>query len=261
MINFFLIKSRMTKSKTRKNRKKYTAFIIEPRKHKALEFVLKNFLENLSNEWSFIIFHGNLNKEYVKNIVDTKLSKYKNRITLKSIHKDNIGASEYSQLLTSRSFYKQIPTEIFLIFQTDSMIIPKNKDNILKFLDYDYVGAPILFRSVGNGGLSLRRKSKMLEIIDKVPYMRIPFIKSSHCIDHEDIYFSLSAHYRILASLMTDISINKPSAEEAELFSSESYINSKSFGIHAPWKYHSMKKLKSLYPNIEKLVSLQGVEE
>jgi hypothetical protein len=52
----------MAHSKTRKNRNKYTALIIEPRKHKALEFVLKNFLENLSNEWSIIIFHGNLNK-------------------------------------------------------------------------------------------------------------------------------------------------------------------------------------------------------
>jgi hypothetical protein len=251
----------MAHSKTRKNRKKYTAFIIEPRKHKALEFVLKNFLRNLSNEWSFIIFHGNLNKEYVQNIVDTKLSKYKNRITLKSIHKDNIGTSEYSKLLTTKSFYEQIPTEIFLIFQTDSMIIPKNKDNILQFLDYDYVGAPVFFRDVGNGGLSLRRKSKMLEILDKVPYMRIPFIKSSHIIDYEDTYFGLSFHYNLLASLISDISIKKPSAEEAELFSSECYINSKSFGIHAPWKYYSMKKLKSVYPNIEKLKSLQGVEE
>jgi hypothetical protein len=251
----------MAQSKTRKNRKKYTALIIEPRKHKALEFVLKNFLENLSNEWSIIIFHGNLNKEYVQNIVDTKLSKYKKRITLKSIHKDNIGTSEYSKLLTTRSFYKQIPTETFLIFQTDTMIIPKNRDNILDFLKYDYVGAPLYPGNVGNGGLSLRKKSKMLEIIDKVPYMRIPFLKSSHIIDYEDIYFSLSLHYKILASLLTDVSINKPSAKEAELFASEYYVNPKSFGIHAAWKYSSMKKLKSIFPNIEKLVSLQGVEE
>ena len=251
----------MAHSKTRKNRKKYTAFIIEPRKHKALEFVLKNFLENLSDEWSIIIFHGNLNKEYVKNIVDTKLSKYKNRITLKSINKNNIGTSEYSKLLTSKKFYEQIPTETFLIFQTDTMIIPKNKDNILKFLDYDYVGAPLFLRNVGNGGLSLRKKSKMLEILDKVPYVRIPFIKSSHFIDYEDLYFSLSLHYNILASLVSDISINKPPVKEAEMFGSEFYINPNSFGVHSPWKHNNMEKLKSMYPNIDKLASLQGVEE
>jgi hypothetical protein len=49
---------------------KYTAIIIEPREHKALSFVLNNFLSNLSNDWSFIIFHGNKNSEYVKNIVN-----------------------------------------------------------------------------------------------------------------------------------------------------------------------------------------------
>ena len=39
----------------------YTAIIIEPREHKALEFVLSNFLQNLSTKWNFIIFHGNKN--------------------------------------------------------------------------------------------------------------------------------------------------------------------------------------------------------
>jgi hypothetical protein len=50
---------------------KYTAIIIEPRKHKALTFVLTNFLENLSNEWDFIIFHGINNSEYIKNILNS----------------------------------------------------------------------------------------------------------------------------------------------------------------------------------------------
>lgn len=31
---------------------KYTAIIVEPCKHKALEFFLNNFLENLSSEWN-----------------------------------------------------------------------------------------------------------------------------------------------------------------------------------------------------------------
>ena len=36
----------------------YTAIIIEPRKHKAIKFVLKNAYDNLSNEWNIIIFVG-----------------------------------------------------------------------------------------------------------------------------------------------------------------------------------------------------------
>jgi hypothetical protein len=35
----------------------YTAIMVEPRKHRALEFVMKNFTENLSNNWNFIIYH------------------------------------------------------------------------------------------------------------------------------------------------------------------------------------------------------------
>ena len=38
---------------------KYTAIIIEPREHKALNYVLTNFYNNLSDEWQIIVFHGN----------------------------------------------------------------------------------------------------------------------------------------------------------------------------------------------------------
>jgi hypothetical protein len=54
---------------------KYTAIIIEPRKHRALEFVLNNFLENLNDDWNIIIYHGNNNIEYLQNIIDSKLEK------------------------------------------------------------------------------------------------------------------------------------------------------------------------------------------
>ena len=45
---------------------KYTAIIVEPREHKALAFVLENFLENLNDDWNVIILHGTENKKYVK---------------------------------------------------------------------------------------------------------------------------------------------------------------------------------------------------
>lgn len=51
---------------------KYTAIIVEPRKHKALHFVIDNFLTHLSNEWAVIVFHGTQNIEYVKNIAKEK---------------------------------------------------------------------------------------------------------------------------------------------------------------------------------------------
>ena len=43
----------------------YTAVIIEPREHPALLFVLTNFLKNLSDDWSFIIYHGTNNIDFI----------------------------------------------------------------------------------------------------------------------------------------------------------------------------------------------------
>ena len=48
----------------------YTAIIVEPRQHKALPFVLENFLKNLSQDWSIIICHGTTNLEFINNIIN-----------------------------------------------------------------------------------------------------------------------------------------------------------------------------------------------
>ena len=84
----------------------YTAIIVEPRKHKALEYVLNNFLENLSNEWNIIIFHGNLNIDYINDIINHNLIKYKNRISLINLNVDNLTINQYNELfITNLDFY------------------------------------------------------------------------------------------------------------------------------------------------------------
>lgn len=201
---------------TQKNKNMYTAVIIEPRDHKALEFVLNNFLTNLSDEWTFIIFHGNKNILYVNDILKKLDTSYRNKITLKNLNVDNLTLPEYNNLLVSKDFYDKIPTEVFLIFQTDSIICSDYKDLINDFIKYDYVGAPWKGGNVGNGGLSLRRKSKMLEIIDKCEYKDEP----------EDVFFGTSC---------PDIKRNTPQYEDAKKFSMETIYNDISFGVHKPW--------------------------
>jgi hypothetical protein len=224
----------------------YTAIIIEPRKHKALHFVLKNFLENLDNNWNFIIFHGNLNKEYIENIIKTKLNKYKERITLISLNVDNINdGHEYSKILTAEKFYDYIPNETFLIFQTDALINPKYKNKINDFLIYDYVGAPWLYlNDVGNGGLSLRKKSKMLEIIRNCPY-----VDNKDMNNVEDLYFSRNK--------CKNINLYKPNVDKAKEFSSETIWNPTSFGIHKVWQYFDINIIKKDFPEVEILSKLQ----
>jgi hypothetical protein len=220
------------------NKKKYTAVIVEPREHKAFEFVLQNFLENLSDEWAILIMHGNKNINYINNIIHKKLAKNKNRITLINLKVDNLTIDDYNNLLVSEDFYNNIPTEIFLIFQTDTIICKENKGLINNFLQYDYVGAPWKDHRIGNGGLSLRKKSKMIEKIRKCKYNN----------QNEDLFFANSCY-----------NIKKPTFEDSKYFSIESMINDKSFGVHKPWnnlKKDELDYLKNNCLNLDKLIEL-----
>jgi hypothetical protein len=231
----------------------YTAIIIEPRKHRALEFVLRNALTNLDNRWNIIVFHGNLNKEYVENILNNNLKDYKDRIKLHNLNVDDLTFYSYSALMLDKKFYDNIPTEYFLVFQTDSLIISKNKDKIYDFLKYDYVGSPWKFtegkhenlnEQVGNGGFSLRKKSKMLEIIDKC--------RDSWNNDGEDRFFCMPCN---------NIAINKPSFEEAQKFGSETLLNAESFGIHKPWVYNSLEKVLEVFPEVNELFNTLWIDK
>lgn len=230
----------------------YTAFIVEPRKHKALSFVIKNFLENLPEEdWSFIIFHGNKNLDYVNNILENDITERdRTRITLINLHIDNLTTCEYSDMFKRKDFYDHIPSETFLVFQTDTMIFEEHRHIIYDFLDYDYVGAPWKksfewakqFNYVGNGGLSLRKKSKMLELIKNIDI---------HIIKNEDMFFSRNQE---------DIFVKKPEYEMAKKFSIETVFSDTTFGCHSPWKWFDHNLLYSKYPNVKKLMELQDVE-
>ena len=79
----------------------------------------------------------------------------------------NLSNIEHSEYMETSGFWKNVKGEKALIFQTDSLLL---RSGIDEFLSYDYVGAP--WRKpkenqlVGNGGLSLRTVSKMIEICE-----------------------------------------------------------------------------------------------
>ena len=203
----------------------YTAIIVEPRQHPALFFVLNNFLDNLDLRWNIIVYCGNKNVDWLKELLKT--IKEADRISIIKLDVDNLHPYDYSALMVRPDFIRQIPTEVFLVFQTDTMISSLYKDYIYKFIKYDYVGAPWHNGrkygwhnwSVGNGGLSLRRKSKMLEIALKAKYPA-PY--------GEDMFFSFA---------MGVVDVYKPSFEEAREFSIETVYSPRAFGVHKSWNY------------------------
>ena len=217
----------------------YSAVIIEPRQHKALELVLQNFTRNLDDRWHIIVCHGMDNEDFVKHIVHHTLSHELHRIKLIKLPVSNLTIPEYNRILYDTSFYDIISTDLFLLFQTDTLICDKYRDKIYEFVAYDYVGAPWANGGqVGNGGLSLRRKQTMLDILAHHP---LP-------IDHdaEDVYFSSACP-------------NKPLFEQAKEFAIETVFNDQSFGIHKPWNYQTAEQLHCISAFCTDLPQLMGL--
>lgn len=135
---------------------------------------------------------------------------------------------DYNKLLTSISFWEQIPFDKVLIFQHDSMILRPGLD---EFLEWDYVGAPWKFQMHGgNGGLSLRSKKAMIDTL-KVH----TWDKSK---GYEDVFFSNS----LIGNLAPRCVCKK--------FSCETIYQERTLGYHAIDKYLTKEeviKIKSQY--------------
>jgi hypothetical protein len=222
---------------------KYTAIIIEITKHDAFSFVLQNFLDNLNDDWNFIIFHNTNNEEFIHDIINNNLINNKNRITLYNLNNINLYSNNYNEILKRKELYSYIPTEIFLTFNTSSLILSQNKDLINDFLDYDYVGAPWKNETIGNGSLSIRKKSKMLEIIAKCEINE----------KNEDEFFCLQ----------DKVFLRMPSFEKAKQFSVESVFYESSFGIHNCYVKNYLSKIDldflfKKYPEIKQLKNLNN---
>ena len=151
-------------------------------------------------------------------------------------------------VMTTPEFWKDyFDYERVLVFQQDSNILRKGIED---FFEYDYVGAPcgkIVFAEsgfetknyIGNGGLSLRKKSVILNTIKNDIY-------NNRYKDNEDVFFSFNI-------------TNKPSKEKAKLFSVETIFSEKSFGIHSCYGHLSQEdvyKIAEYIPEIFELAEL-----
>ena len=131
----------------------------------------------------------------------------------------------YSYLLSNITWYQTIPGEMILIFHTDSIACSKPARQIKDYLQYDYAGPPwprewgIGTRGGGNGGFTLRRKSKMIERIRKW-VATAPGERARH---PEDVFFADIPYFKY-----------PPRAEE-EAWGVEHIFNPAPLGLHQPW--------------------------
>jgi len=229
------------------------AVIVEPRKHAALRFVVSNFRKHLKIEnWPIYMIHGTKNSEYAKE----QLKNIEN-ITFINCGKGNFQIEDYSAYLTSEAFWNLFPRQIenILIFQTDTLLFGPDID---PFLKYDYVGAPWKWnKKSGNGGLSLRKKSSMIEAIqhnDKQLHQKK--IKRHP----EDVFYAKYLYNHIHNKNNGKESYKLPSFAVAKRFSVESSFHKNPLGIHKCWRHMKGKRWKTLtkkHPEIKKLKALQ----
>ena len=210
------------------------AVFIEFRILPNIEFIIRNAILKLGKSWSFTIVCGNKNVKYVKHMI----KHISMNINIIHLDYDNMTRNEYSNYLMTSQFWNLLKGDKILIYQEDSLVLKKN---ITDFIHYDYIGAPFPKGSddtpngVGNGGLSLRTRYKMIEVIQKCPVKNFKIGNATkNYMDMvgmdsvpEDVYFSKN---------LQDYKIgNVADWDTAYQFSSESTFNPNSFGCHQLW--------------------------
>jgi hypothetical protein len=212
----------------------YESVFIEFRNFPHIEFNIRNAILKLGTKWAHTVICGNANYNMVEQIC-TNISPY---IKIIKLDVDNMTQSDYSLFLMQKEFWNMLKGEKIFIHQEDSLVF---KNNIDDFIDYDYIGAPFLKttddtpNSVGNGGLSIRTKKIMLDIISKFPYQNCEFNRSTLIYmsnvklkyPPEDVYFSKCMQENCIGSVAD--------WDTAFQFSTESVYNRNSFAGHKFW--------------------------
>ena len=223
----------------------YETVYIEFRELEHSEFIIKNCLIKLNEKWSHTVICCNDNYDFTVNMC-YRINKNINIIRLDIT---NATYNDYNNLLLSTKFWNMLNGEKILIYQSDSLIFNTNIDD---FLQYDYIGTPFFNKSVllakipvGNGGLSLRTKKVMLDVLNNPKcdkkYSRISEKFKVRCkFDNvpEDIYFSQNIQ-NLKLGLVADEEASK------KFGFLNKYENT--FGMHAIW--HLCDSWKSIIEN------------
>tara|TARA_R110000824_G_scaffold355626_1_gene542828 strand:+ start:1793 stop:2527 length:735 start_codon:yes stop_codon:yes gene_type:complete len=225
------------------------AVIVETRENDALPFVINNVMSILPDDWRLQIFHGSNNLDYIKEVIrkDELLEGLEDTV-FTNLGIDSITADDSSlEIMLTEDFWNKVVGETVLYFECDSMLCPNSEYKVEDFEHFDYIGGywgnqlDMLdsdYSKVMNGGLSIRKKSFMLDIIknELQPYLDRG---GNPCED----YF------------VTDRIRTKPKVKEVLSFSIDNgYMypldNKAPFGLHKPWGVNPAKGHGKYYEDI-----------
>lgn len=224
----------------------FGSVIVEPRKHAAFEFVVHNVLLRTPVGSPMVIVHGTTNGPWIRQKLKGILAADDyDRLSFRNCGKANLTGKEYNRLLKTASFWLALPFSKILVFQTDSIILSENRDEIVRYFPHAYVGAPWRSGKVGNGGFSLRDKAYCLDVIRHK--------KQDHRNINEDVYFSSFMYHSNNRHKPTPTSV-------AEEFSIETTFHPHPFAVHNCWKYLSAQQWSQLCQAHPELVRLRHLQ-
>ncbi|KAL7798294.1 hypothetical protein V8C37DRAFT_418674 [Trichoderma ceciliae] len=147
------------------------ALLVENRPSAILAPLMLHFISVVPPDWHFRFMGSPLSVASINRSVAIRHQVAAGKLDLTYIPENmsTNGQEEISQFLTTLWLYEAVlrPAEWLLVFQTDSMLCANSRLNLNDFLDYDWVGAPWNPGGQwgGNGGLSLRRVSRIIDIL------------------------------------------------------------------------------------------------
>ncbi|RDL39734.1 uncharacterized protein BP5553_04074 [Venustampulla echinocandica] len=237
------------------NRK--AAAIVENRPLDNLIPIILHFSSVLGPEWPIHVF---TNEDNIGNFSES--TPFQRQVADGRFHVQTLPRGEalnthasVSGFFTKPWFWEQLaPYEHILIFQADTIICSNSPQKVEDFLEYDFVGAPIDdARGMGmgyNGGLSIRNRTKCLEITNSYDWQVERHGDGSQGnVDYEDQWFSKKMR-ELPKQLDGRPGANLPPADIAMKFSVETMWYDKPLGYHQPnvWQNDHMAEIHKWCP-------------
>jgi hypothetical protein len=199
----------------------YLALIVDDRATPLLVNAVNNVLQHIPIDWKIQIITPYQHWSFYNT---SSLSPFikTNRIFLTPLEQSSNGLSSDERinlLLTSASFWHQVQGDKVLLFQIDSVLCSNSLYNLTDFLQYDFIGAPWYVGGCCNGGLSLRSRTKILQMLESGH-----FSYRLHEMN-EDGWFTDNLPY--FNSRVAPVSI-------AKTFAVESIYHPRPFAVHKP---------------------------
>jgi hypothetical protein len=221
-----------------------TLLFIDDRYDLSFIYLLKLFCYSVDETWNITIVTLLENEDLYKKDFDKLNIEYKFILLNKKFN----SSKDYSELLKSNIFWKNINEENCLIFQYDSFCMNKF-DNI--FFNYNYIGARWPHKAsiyskitLGNGGTSFR-KTRIMEKICEKYINNDNFSKRRHA---EDVF---------LCELLFENNLHNCTNEIADKFSFENIFNDNSIYAHQIYNTIKLDDLNNFVYN--KLIKMINV--